>query len=149
MTVCIRGSDRGEPVTDRTTATGTIAVQVWAPEPYDQPAEGPTLVRIHVEEDFDGDVTGRGVATFLQTLNADGSATFCALERVTGSLAGRQGTFVLQDSGTLAADGAVAGTWHVVPGSGTGELAGLRGEGGFAAALGQHAKITLDYWFER
>jgi hypothetical protein len=35
-----------------------------------------------------------------------------------------------------------------VPGSGTGELAGLRGEGGFNAELGQSADITLDYWFE-
>ena len=135
-------------MTDRTSAKGSIAVQVWQPEPYDEPAEGPALVRIHVEEVFDGDVTGRGVATFLQVLNADGSATFCALERVTGSLAGRQGTFVLQDTGSLAADGSVSGTWHVVPGSGTGELAGLRGEGGFAARLGQNAEITLDHWFE-
>jgi hypothetical protein len=42
----------------------------------------------------------------------------------------------------------VKGDWFVVPGSGTGELAGLRGEGGFEAALGEHASITLDYWFE-
>jgi len=132
----------------RTTATGTIAVQVWQPEPYDEPAQGPALVRIHVEEDFSGDITGRGVATFLQTLNPDGSATFCALERVTGSLAGRQGTFVLQDSGKLGADGSVSGTWFVVPGSGTGELAGLRGEGSFEARVGEHAAITLDHWFE-
>jgi hypothetical protein len=42
----------------------------------------------------------------------------------------------------------VKGDWFVVPGSGTGELAGLRGEGGFQAELGQHADVTLDYWFE-
>jgi Protein of unknown function (DUF3224) len=42
----------------------------------------------------------------------------------------------------------VSGDWFVVPGSGTGELAGLRGEGGFTAELGQGADITLDYWFE-
>jgi hypothetical protein len=133
---------------ETTTARGTIAVAVWQPEPYDEPADGPTLVRIHVEEDFSGDITGRGVATFLQTLNADGSATFCAVERVTGSVAGRGGTFVLQDSGVLGVDGRVDGTWSVVPGSGTGELRGLRGVGGFAAELGQHAQVTLDYWFE-
>jgi hypothetical protein len=135
-------------MTDRTAATGWIAVRTWQPEPYEEPAEGPSLVRIHVEEDFEGDITGHGVATFLQTLNADGSATFCALERVTGALGGRRGTFVLQDAGALAADGSVTGTWHVVPGSGTGELAGLRGEGGFTAELGQRARITLDHWFE-
>jgi hypothetical protein len=42
----------------------------------------------------------------------------------------------------------VAGDWFVVPGSGTGELAGLRGEGGFRANLGENAKVHLDYWFD-
>jgi len=53
---------------------------------------------------------------------------------------------VLQDAGTLAGT-VVKGNWFVVPGSGTGELVGLRGEGGFTAELGQHASITLDYRF--
>jgi hypothetical protein len=132
----------------RTTATTQIAVSAWSPEPYDQPADGPALVRIHVEEAFTGDVVGTGVATMLQVLHGDGSASFCALERVSGTVAGRSGTFVLQDSGLLAADGHVVGRWFVVPGSGTGDLAGLRGEGGFDAQLGQHAQAHLDYWFE-
>ena len=40
------------------------------------------------------------------------------------------------------------GTWFVVAGSGTGDLAGIRGEGDFHAELGQHADYTLNYWFE-
>lgn len=131
-----------------TTATGAISVTTWQPQPYDEPAEGPALVRIHVEEQFSGDVVGQGVATFLQVLQADGAAAFCAVERISGSIGDRSGTFVVQDSGTLAADGSVTGTWTVVPGSGTGGLVGLRGEGGFEAALGQNAAFTLTYWFE-
>jgi len=131
-----------------TTATAAIAVSAWSPEPFDQSAQGPSLVRIHVEETFSGDLAGTGVATMLQVLRADRSASFCAVERVTGTLHGRSGTFVLQDTGTLGADGRVSGTWFVVPGSGTGELAGLRGEGGFEAVLGQHANAHLDHWFE-
>jgi hypothetical protein len=129
----------------RTTATAQIAVSAWDPEPYDQPADGPALVRIHVEEAFTGDVEGGGVATMLQVLHGDGSASFCALERVSGTLAGRTGTFVLQDTGELHADGHVAGSWFVVPGSGTGELAGLRGEGGFepsSASMPRHTSTT-------
>jgi hypothetical protein len=48
----------------------------------------------------------------------------------------------------LAADGQVVGSWFVVPGSATGELAGLRGEGGFTAQLGQHAEARIEYWFD-
>lgn len=132
----------------RITARAQIAVSAWVPEVYDQGAGSPELVRIGVTEAFTGDIVGDGSATMLQVLRADGSASFCALERVAGSLSGLTGTFVLQDQGELAADGHVVGNWFVVPGSGTGELAGLRGEGGFDAQLGQHAQAHLDYWFE-
>jgi Protein of unknown function (DUF3224) len=132
---------------ERTHATGKINVNVYQPNAYDQPPDGPALFRIHVEEEFSGDIAGSGVAEFLQTAPNDSEASFVGIERVTGELGGRAGTFVFQDEGTLK-DGTVSGTWFVVPGSGTGELGGLRGEGGFTAALGQGADITLDYWFE-
>jgi Protein of unknown function (DUF3224) len=75
------------------------------------------------------------------------AASFVGIERVSGSVGGRSGTFLLQDQGTLKGT-TVSGEWFVVPGSGTGELTGLRGEGGFTAELGQGADITLEYWFE-
>jgi hypothetical protein len=69
----------------RTRATGGTAGTAR----QHQPADGPTPVRTQMEKDCAGDITGHGVATFLQTRNADGSATFCALERVTRSIDGR------------------------------------------------------------
>ncbi|MBV8734388.1 MAG: DUF3224 domain-containing protein [Solirubrobacterales bacterium] len=131
----------------RRRATGKINVKTYDPTPYDQSAEGPTLSRIHVVEDFSGDIAGEGVATFLQTTRTEDEASFVGVERVEGSVGGRSGTFVLQDQGSLKGS-TVSGTWFVVPGSGTGDLIGLRGEGGFTAELGQRADITLDYWFE-
>jgi hypothetical protein len=127
--------------------TGTITVRTYEPTPYDHPPEGPVLSRIHVEEEFSGDVAGTGVVEFLQAQVSKEVASFVGLERVSGSAGGRSGTFLLQDQGTLRG-ATVADDWFVVPGSGTGELAGLRGEGGFTAELGQGADITLDYWFE-
>ncbi len=129
----------------RNTATGKIQVKSWETIPFDTSA-GPSLNEIRVTEDFVGDITGAGAARMLQTLRADGSASFVAVERVAGTLDGRSGTFVLQDEGSLAGN-QVKGTWFVVEGSGTGELTGLRGEGGFEAELGQHAAYTLTYWF--
>jgi len=128
-------------------ASGHIDVKTYEPQAYEEPADGPNLVEIHVTETFSGDIEGEGRVRFLQTVRKDGSASFVGVERVTGVLAGRRGSFVLQDAGTLEGT-TVKGDWFVVPGSGTGELAGLRGEGGFAAELGQHASITLDYRFE-
>jgi len=130
-----------------TRANATITVSTYEPVPYEEPAEGPVLSRIHVEESFSGDIEADGVVEFLQASRPDGTASFVGIERVTGTIAGRSGSFLLQDSGTVAG-GVVSGDWFVVPGSGTGELAGLRGTGGFRANLGEGAEVTLDYYFE-
>jgi hypothetical protein len=132
---------------ERTSATAVITVHKYEPSAYDEPAEGPVLTRIHVEESFSGDITGDGVVEFLQAVRADGSASFVGIERVTGELGGRRGAFLLQDAGTVQ-DSIVSGDWFVIPGSGTGQLAGLHGEGGFRANLGEGAQVYLDYWFE-
>jgi uncharacterized protein DUF3224 len=132
---------------ERQQARGTIAVKTYEPTSYDERPDAPTLVEIHVTEDFSGDISGSGTVRFLQAARSDGSASFCGIERVVGSVAGRQGTFLLQDSGTLRGN-RVSGTWFVIPDSSSGELRGLRGEGQFEAQLGENASWTLDYWFE-
>jgi hypothetical protein len=87
------------------------------------------------------------VVHFVQAAAADGTSSFVGIERVRGAIHGKKGTCLLQDRGTVVGK-EVRGEWFVVPGSGTGELQGLRGEGGFTAELGQHATIWLDYYFE-
>jgi hypothetical protein len=134
-------------MTEREQASGMIEVKTYEPTTYDEQSGAPALVEIHVTEEFSGDVAGTGAVRFLQAAGADGSASFCGIERVVGTLAGRAGSFLLQDSGTLQGN-QVSGNWFVVPGSGSGQLVGLRGEGGFQAQLGQNATWTLAYWFE-
>jgi hypothetical protein len=128
-------------------ATGTITVHTYEPEVYDKSEAGMDISRIQVTESFSGDITGEGAVTFLQAGRPDGSGSFVGIERVTATIEGRHGMFLLQDTGTVAG-GIVSGEWFVVPGSATGELAGLRGTGGFRANLGENAVIELDYWFE-
>jgi hypothetical protein len=131
----------------RTHASAVITVHKYEPVAYEEPAEGPVLTRIHVQESFTGDISGEGVVEFLQAGRADGSASFVGIERVAGAVGDRTGTFLLQDVGTVQGN-VVSGDWFVIPGSGTGQLTGLRGEGGFRANLGESAQVHLDYWFE-
>jgi hypothetical protein len=128
-------------------ANGAITVHKYEPLAYDEPADGAVLSRIHVEESFSGDISGDGVVEFLQASKPDGSASFVGIERVTGTVGGRAGTFLLQDAGTVEGN-VVSGDWFVIPGSGTAGLSGLRGTGGFRANLGEGAEVYLDYWFE-
>jgi hypothetical protein len=109
--------------------------------------EGPKLSVISIRESFSGGIEAESVVRALQTQHEDGRATMASLQRVTGTLDGRQGTFVLQGEERIE-KGAIHATWFVVPGSGTGDLTGLRGEGGFEGHFGQGSRGTLDYWFE-
>jgi hypothetical protein len=128
-------------------ATGRTTVTAYVPTRFDEPPAGPALVEIQLTETFSGDVEGVGTARVIQEARKDGSASFVTIERVRGAIAGRKGTFLLQVSGTVRGKDMKAG-WFVVPGSGTDELIGLRGDGGFTAEIGQNGNICLDYDFE-
>jgi hypothetical protein len=80
----------------------------------------------------------------LQVVRDDHSARIVSMQRFCGKLAGRRGTFVLQGS-EIVQNGKIKATWSVVAGSGTGDLAGLRG---FEGDFGKGSEGTLDYWFE-
>lgn len=128
-------------------ATGRTEVKTYVPTTFDALADGPALLEIHLTETFTGDIEGEGTARVIQAARKDGSATFAGIERVRGSIAGRKGTFLLQVSGTVVGKEMHA-EWFVVPRSGTGELTGFRGDGGFTAQLGQHGTVWLDHFFE-
>ena len=137
-----------EPVLkpQRTRAQATITVHGSQAEPYDQTA-GPTLVEIRLDETFAGDIDGESPVRALQVRRDDRSASLVSMQRFHGKLGGRRGTFVLQGSESVE-NGKIKATWFVVPGSGTGELSGLCGEGGFEGDFGKGSDATLDYWFE-
>jgi len=134
-------------ITMSTHATGTFDVKTWDEKPYEEIDGGAKLTRASVTQSFHGDIEGAGAVEYLMMYPDESSARFVGLQRVVGRIGGRSGSFVLQLSGTFE-DGTVKATWSVVPGSGTNDLRGLRGEGHFAAPRGQSASVTLDYDIE-
>lgn len=130
----------------RARAEATITVRNAEAKAYDETI-GPALMELRINETFMGDIEGESPVRALQVLRDDKSASLVSLQRFRGKLAGRQGSFVLQGS-EVVENGKIKATWFVVPGSGTGELHGLRGEGGFEGEFGKGSHGTLDYWFE-
>ena len=130
----------------RKVAKARIVVHKSEAEPYDQ-TPGPELVELRLTETFTGDIEGESPVRAFQVLRPDKSASQVSIQRFRGKLAGRQGTFVLQGS-EIVEKGRIKATWFVVPGSGTDELVGLRGEGGFEGSFGKGSEGSLDYWFE-
>ena len=131
-----------------TTATGSFEIRSWDEQPYAELEGAPRLTNARVTAEHTGDIDGERTASMVMCYRSDQEATYVGFERVTGSLGGRTGSFVLQSSGAYV-DGAATTTWSVVPGSATGELAGLRGEGGYVAQHGEGTvSCRLDYHFE-
>ena len=130
----------------RTRARAKIAVHRSEAIPYDHTV-GPALMEIQLNETFTGDIEGVSPVRALQVLRDDRSACLVSMQRVSGRLGQREGTFVLQGT-EIVEKGKITARWFVVPGSGTGDLSGLRGEGGFAGEFGKGSEGTLDYWFE-
>lgn len=112
-------------------ANAKFKMKSWDEKPYDEIEGGPKLTRATVAKSYSGDIEGDGTVEYLMIHREDGSASFVGLERVVGSIGDRRGSFVLEHKGTFEG-GTAKITWSVVPGSGTGDLSGLRGEGGFA-----------------
>lgn len=131
-----------------TQATGTFEMTSWDEVPYSEVGGGAKLARASVTNAFSGDVAGEGTLEYLMVYGPDGSGSFVGLEQIVGSIGGRSGSFVLRHEGTFEGT-AIKGSWSVVPGSAAGDLAGLRGEGGFDAEEGTpQTPFTLDHSFE-
>src|SRR5215469_10716625 len=123
-----------------------LPCRVLKPRPTTK-ARAPALMELQLNEVFTGDIEGGSPVRALQVLRDDKSASLVSMQRFRGKLGGRQGSFVLQGS-EIVESGKIKATWFVVPGSGTGDLSGLRGEGGFEGQFGKGSDGWLEYWFE-
>jgi hypothetical protein len=108
------------------------------PQAEPRSADGVSLGRLSLDKRFEGDLVATGQGEMLTALTPiKGSAGYVAIERVVGTLHGRSGSFVFQHSGTMD-EGAQRLSITVVPGSGTGALAGLSGMFRIHITEGQH-----------
>lgn len=146
-------------MSERVKAVADFDVVSWDQTPYDGAPGGPALAEAVVGKAYRGDLEGTGEARLLMCRAADEgpgadeasaasgptNAGYVASEQFVGRLAGREGSFVIQHWGVAATGAAPWTAGHVVPGSGTGELAGLTGTVEIAVdAEGKHT-LALDY----
>lgn len=118
-----------------THAGGTFEVKLT---PQDDKAEDSTRGRMFIDKQFHGDLEATGNGQMLTAMTSvKDSAGYVAIERVSGTLHGRSGSFVLQHSGTMTR-GEQQLSVTVVPDSGADQLAGLRGRMIIKIADGKH-----------
>ncbi len=139
LALCLAVCSAAKDPVMTTHATGTFEVKLTP-----QPIDGELLSRMTIDKVFRGDLEGTSKGEMLAAGTAtQGSAGYVAIERVTGTLNGRTGTFALQHSGTMTR-GTPTLSVTVVPDSGTGQLVGLTGRMNIIIEGKQHS-YTLDY----
>jgi hypothetical protein len=122
----------------------TFTVKSWDEQPYRELADSSKFTKVESIFTFEGAFEGESAEDYLMFYRADGDGNYVGLARIEGSLKGQQGSFVVQHSGTFDATG-VTVSWFVVPGSGTGELKGLKGESHYRLAGHGPYPIVFEY----
>ena len=118
-------------------ASGAFEVKLTPQVPEN--AADAALGRMTLDKQFHGDLEGTSKGQMLTGMtDVKGSAGYVAIERVSGTLHGKSGAFILQHSGTMTR-GAQQLAITVVPDSGTGQLIGLTGKMAILITDGKHS----------
>lgn len=126
-------------------AKGRFDVKLTPQGPDNEAAQAAGLGRMSIEKQFHGDLeaTSSGEMLAAQT-EVKGSAGYVAMERVSGVLQGRKGSFVLQHTGTMQR-GTSKMSVTIVPDSGTDDLKGITGEMAIIISSGGAHTFEFDY----
>lgn len=131
----------------RHTANARFAIKSWDEKPYSEGKGVPKMTRATVTKTFTGDIEGDSQVEYVMMYRSDGTAAFVALERITGRIGDRAGSFVLQRTGVFEG-GEAKESYVVVPRSATGDLEGLVGEGASSVGHASDYPFALAYDFE-
>jgi hypothetical protein len=127
--VSIPALNAGQPQQEKTMhhVSGGFDVKIDPQAADNAPARESGLGRMSIDKQFHGELEAASKGEMLSFMNREaGSGGYVALEKVTGTLGGHSGSFVLEHTATMD-HGAPELNIIVVPGSGTGELAGISG----------------------
>lgn len=125
-------------------AEGTFTVSSWDENTYAELQDQGKLTKATITFDFAGDLTAEGTWDAVMCYRPAGTAVFTGMQRMTGQVGGRSGTFVARADGTFE-EGEARTTWQVIDGTGTGELAGLSGTGSAISSAPPGGTFSLDY----
>ena len=121
-------------------AAGTFTVTSWQEDTYAELGGTEKITKAQMGFRLAGDL----VSDTFMYYRADGTAEYSGLQRFSGEIGGRSGTCVMVADGGYDGGQARSG-WRVIPGSGTGGLAGLTGSGSSVASAEPPGSYTLDY----
>jgi Protein of unknown function (DUF3224) len=130
-------------------ANGTFSVKAFNPAAVTPEPAISTALPVGVatmEKSFDGDIAGRSATIFTAAFDqATGVGTYLAMESFEGAVGGLTGAFNFVHSASTSGPDRTGEYFAIVPSSGTGQLAGITGDGGLAVDPDGTHRIWLEY----
>lgn len=130
------------------TYTGTIESKSWDESSFIEVENGPQIKNANGIDLYHGDLEAEAKWSGVVVYKANGTGSFTSMQNITGKVDGRSGSFVLQVNGSTDETGMTKGVLSIVPGSQTGDLTTLNGNGNFQFQYGGESSYTLDCTFE-
>ena len=125
-----------------TKVESTVEIESWDEQPIDDAS--PKVTRASVVAHVSGGIEGTSRTEYVMAYRDDGSAVYTGIERIAGTVDGREGTLVLRHIGAYE-DGAARSAVEVVGSSGSDGLAAVRGAGDFVAVLSPSMRLDLTF----
>lgn len=121
---------------------GIFQVTSWDEKPYSEESDGAKLTNAKVTQTYTGSIEGESQVQYIMAHNSDKSAVFVGMEKVTASINGKSGSFVIQHNGKFE-NGVASSNFVIVTGSGQGELSGIEGSGSFESTEDGKSKYQM------
>jgi hypothetical protein len=119
-------------------------IRSWDESTYLDLNDDGKFTRATIKKQYSGDLIGQGTLDYLMSYQADGKAHFVGIERVTGSLGKREGSFTLTHTGTFL-EGLVNSTFSVVEGSGDNGFIDFSGQGKYQTGAGSEVVFSFEH----
>lgn len=124
------------------TSKCTFQITGWEEKTYQELIGGAKLTQAKVTQTYSGGIEGTSSIEYLMAYTIQGTVSFVGLEKISGTLEGKAGSFVIQHVGTFS-EGKARSSWSIIPGSGTDDLVGLQGQGTYVAGHGEPALMEF------
>ncbi|QSX40083.1 DUF3224 domain-containing protein [Shewanella cyperi] len=122
---------------------GVFQITGWDEAPYAESPNGAKQTLAKITQQYQGDISGSSEITYLMSYQADGTAVFVGMEKITAEIRGKRGSLILQHQGKFEA-GVASSDFSIVANSGTEALADLSGKGHFRSTENGQANYFLD-----
>jgi len=122
---------------------GTFQIKSWEEKPYKELDGGFKMSAAHIKQSYEGLLQGESIVEYLMTYCRDGNARFVGHEFFSGQIGDRSGSVVFQHNGIFEA-GEAKSDWHIVEGTGSEGMEGLKGSGNYSAKHGGTASYAFN-----